>query len=74
MQTVVQVVCNRGRSLRDVIANDRKLTAHHLAVVPREKAGPLPWMDESPNHRRRPQRVDEHSMGRRHQHPDLPRG
>ena len=42
MQTVVQVVCNRGRSLRDVIANDRKLTAHHLAVIQEKKPGRSP--------------------------------
>jgi len=40
MQTVVQVVCNRGRSLRDVIANDRKLT--NLEVVQEKKPGRSP--------------------------------
>src|SRR5579864_1128047 len=42
MQTVVQVVCNRGKSLRDAIANDRKLKAHHLAVVQEKKPGRSP--------------------------------
>lgn len=43
MQTVVQVVCTRGRSLRDAIANDRALTRHHhLAVIQEKKPGRSP--------------------------------
>ncbi len=42
MQTVVQVVCNRGRSLRDAIANDRRLKTHRLSVVQEKKPGRSP--------------------------------
>ena len=45
MQTVVQVVCSRGHSLRDAIANDRKLTRHDLEVMQEKKPGRSPgWM------------------------------
>lgn len=33
MQTVVLVICNRARSLREVIARDKKLTTFGLRVV-----------------------------------------
>lgn len=42
MQTVVQVVCSRGRSLRDVIANDGRLSRHQLEVVQEKKPGRSP--------------------------------
>lgn len=42
MQTVVQVVCSRGRSLRDAIANDRRLMRHQLEVVQEKKPGRSP--------------------------------
>ena len=42
MQTVVQVVCTRGRSLRDAIANDRRLAGHDLEVIQEKKPGRSP--------------------------------
>ena len=42
MQTVVQVVCTRGRSLREAIANDRRLIRHKLSVVQEKKPGRSP--------------------------------
>lgn len=42
MQTVLQVVCTRGRSLRDAIANDPRLAKHDLAIIQEKKAGRSP--------------------------------
>ena len=42
MQTVVQVVCSRGRSMRDAIANDRRLGKHGLEMVQEKKPGRSP--------------------------------
>ncbi|HYL35635.1 MAG TPA: hypothetical protein VEV17_06970 [Bryobacteraceae bacterium] len=42
MQTVVQVVCTRGLSLRDAIANDPRLEKHGLAVIQEKKPGRFP--------------------------------
>ena len=42
MQTVVQVVCTRGRSMRDAIANDSKLAKHDLHVTQEKKPGRSP--------------------------------
>jgi len=45
MQTVVQVVCTRGRSLRDAIANDARLRKHGLEILQEKKPGRSPgWM------------------------------
>ncbi len=45
MQTVVQVVCTRGRSMRDAIANDPRLAKHDLEVTQEKKPGRSPgWM------------------------------
>ena len=42
MQTLVQVICTPGLSVRDAIANDTKLEAHHFEVVLERKAGRSP--------------------------------
>ena len=42
MQTLVQVICNPGRSIRDAIANDAKLDAHNFEVVRERKPGRSP--------------------------------
>lgn len=42
MQTLVQVVCNPGRSVRDAIANDPKLDALEFEIVLERKAGRAP--------------------------------
>jgi hypothetical protein len=42
MQTLVQVVCTPGLSVRDGIANDAKLEAHGFEVVLERKAGRSP--------------------------------
>lgn len=42
MQTLVQVVCTPGLSVRDAIANDRKLDAHDFEIVLERKAGRSP--------------------------------
>ena len=42
MQTLVQVVCTSGRSLRDAIANDGKLSDNGLEVVAERKSGRSP--------------------------------
>jgi|SRR5690349_2600517 hypothetical protein len=45
MQTVVQVVCTRGHSLRDAIANDTRLRKHGLEILQEKKPGRSPgWM------------------------------
>jgi hypothetical protein len=42
MQTVVQVVCTRGLSLRDAIANDPRLARQGLEVIQEKKPGRSP--------------------------------
>lgn len=42
MQTLVQVICSPGSSLRDAIANDRQLAAHWFEVLRERKAGRSP--------------------------------
>ncbi len=42
MQTLVQVVCNPGPSVRDAIANDPKLDAHEFEILLERKAGRAP--------------------------------
>lgn len=42
MQTVVQVVCTHGRSLRDAIANDPRLARHDLEIIQEKKPGRSP--------------------------------
>lgn len=45
MQTVVQVVCTRGRSLREQIADSRKLESHSLELVKQKQVGRSPgWL------------------------------
>ena len=42
MQTLVQVVCTPGPSLRDAIANDPKLDARQFEILLERKAGRSP--------------------------------
>jgi len=42
VQTLVQVICSPGRSVRDAIANDVKLESHNFEVVRERKAGRSP--------------------------------
>lgn len=42
MQTLVQVICTPGTSVRDAIANDPKLAAHAFEVVLERKTGRSP--------------------------------
>lgn len=42
MQTVVQVICTRGRSLREAIAKDPKLKNYELRIVLEKKLGRRP--------------------------------
>jgi len=42
LQTLVQVVCTPGSSVRDAIANDVRLGDHYLEVVLERKAGRFP--------------------------------
>jgi len=42
LQTLVQVICTPGPSVRDAIANDRKLDVHHFEIVLERKAGRSP--------------------------------
>ncbi|HEX8010799.1 MAG TPA: hypothetical protein VF814_07695 [Casimicrobiaceae bacterium] len=42
MQTLVQVVCTPGLSMRDAIADDPKLDRHHFEIVLERKAGRFP--------------------------------
>ncbi|MES2124943.1 MAG: hypothetical protein V4503_09700 [Gemmatimonadota bacterium] len=39
MQTLVQVICTRGRSLRDAIVNDPRLAAYQLDVAAKLRPG-----------------------------------
>ena len=55
MQTLVQVVCTPGSSVRDAIANDPKLVAHEFEILLERKAGRAPgWTklrSRAPNRR-----------------------
>ena len=42
MQTLVQVICSPGTSLRDAIANDAKLYGYGFEIVRERKAGRSP--------------------------------
>jgi hypothetical protein len=42
LQTLVQVICTPGASVRDAIANDAKLDAHDFEVLLERKAGRSP--------------------------------
>ncbi|MFY9553749.1 MAG: hypothetical protein WAV47_03410 [Blastocatellia bacterium] len=42
MQTVMQVVCGKGKSLRDAIANDPRLHAYNLRILRERKPGRSP--------------------------------
>ena len=39
MQTLVQVICTKGPSLRDKIVNDEKLASYGLSVESKQKPG-----------------------------------
>ncbi len=44
MQVLVQVVCSKGRSLRDAIGTHPKLDRHHLKVTEHQRPGrPHGW-------------------------------
>jgi len=42
MQSVIQVTCYRGGSLREAIANDKRLEKYHLAVLRQKMSGRNP--------------------------------
>ncbi len=42
MQSVIQVMCYRGGSLREAVANDRRLEKYHLAVARQKRSGRNP--------------------------------
>ena len=42
MQTVVQVVCSKGKSLRDAIANDNCLEDYNFKILTEKKQGRKP--------------------------------
>jgi len=42
VQTLVQVICTPGASVRDAIANDPKLDAHDFEILLERKAGRAP--------------------------------
>lgn len=42
MQSIIQVTCYRGGSLREAIANDIRLERHHLAVSRQKTSGRNP--------------------------------
>jgi len=42
VQTLVQVICTPGLSVRDAIANDPRLDAHEFDIVLERKAGRAP--------------------------------
>jgi hypothetical protein len=59
MQTVVQVFCTPGRSLRDAISGDRRLQGHDLGVVAARKPGRNPgWLKLRSLHPERPGAVN----------------
>lgn len=42
MQTFIQVVCTKGRSARDAIANDSRIEDSHLKILKERKPGRKP--------------------------------
>jgi hypothetical protein len=42
LQTLIQVICSPGRSVRDAIADDARLAAHRFEVIRERKAGRSP--------------------------------
>lgn len=42
MQTIVQIICTKGNSLRDAIANDAKLDSYSFTVLSEKKHGRSP--------------------------------
>ncbi len=42
MQTLVQVICTSGLSVRDAIANDARLGAHNFEILLERKVGRAP--------------------------------
>jgi hypothetical protein len=42
LQTLVEVICTPGASVRDAIANDVKLDAHHFEILYEHKPGRSP--------------------------------
>jgi len=45
MQILVQVLCSKGQSLREAIANDPRLAAYNLQVIREKQPGRAPgWM------------------------------
>jgi hypothetical protein len=42
MQTVIDVVCTKGRSLREAVADDRRLKRYELAVLNEKRPGRNP--------------------------------
>ena len=42
MQSVIQITCYRGGSLREALANDRRLEKYHLAVSRQKTPGRSP--------------------------------
>jgi hypothetical protein len=51
MQTVIEVACSKGGSLREYIANDRSLNKYGLTVLTEKKPGRNPgWMKIKSSH------------------------
>jgi hypothetical protein len=50
VQTLVQVICSPGRSVRDAIANDARLVDHHFEVLQERKAGRSPGWTKLRSH------------------------
>lgn len=50
MQTLVQVICTPGLSVRDAIANDAKLDRHNFEVLRERKAGRSPGWTKLRSH------------------------
>ncbi len=42
MQTLIQVVCTKGRSMRDVIADDSQLGSYDFRILEEKKSGRKP--------------------------------
>ena len=67
MQTLVQVVCTPGLSVRDAIANDAKLDAHDFEILLERKAGRAPGWTKMAKPGVWSLRHDQHSVERGHQ-------
>jgi hypothetical protein len=50
LQTLVQVICTPGSSVRDAIANDPKLDTHDFEVVLERKSGRFPGWTKLRSH------------------------